>query len=386
MSEKRGRGMFKREILEPKDCQKLSSAAHGPVWVYRYTAEEKPWVLCIATQAEPNSGKLSLGGFRIVPAERASIAGFDPAVEAIGLACGMSEKVYWSKAATVGGPLGIQNLPRITGGKCVLLPSKGYRVGEPGDKELLDFAIECLKDMESVSGVNVVTGQDLGHGLMSSGECSSLKYMVDRFRGSTLADTGKPTGSGNFYILKGMLRGLGIDLKSASLGFIGAGNVGRLIVERSLAAGAKAFVVENNPQTRKELAEMGAVVFEPKDKAKLLSEAIDAVVLNANGGSLDLESIAIINSNPRLKIVCGSENLVCPDPSGPSLLAKAGKVFAPTELCGMMGYLTAVEDYLSRQSKKELNLDVLFEASKKLEVVGERITKGEFSTEVPAVL
>lgn len=373
--------MFKREILQPDDCRKLGAGSHGPVWVYRYKSSKHPWTLCVGTQAEPKSGKLSLGGFRIVPAERAALPGFDPAKEAVGLACGMSEKVYWSKVAKVGGPLGLQNLERITGGKCVLLPSAGARVGEAGDIELLEFALSCLKDMEEVSGAYLVTGQDLGHGMMSDKKNSSLQYMADRFRGCVVADTGKPTGSGNFYVLKGMLGALGLSLADSKIGFIGAGNVGRYVLDQARLHGAAISAVEPNAKVREQLSALGVEVAETSTKQSLLASEIDALVLNANGGSLDDQSIEKIIANQRIKIICGSENLVCPNPDGPMRLQAAGKHFAPTELCGMMGYLTAVEEYLSRAAGTALSMDALFEASKKLEEVGKRIITGEFSLE-----
>src|SRR6187401_1081850 len=116
----------------------------------------------------------------------------------------MEEKVYWSRLIRVGGPLARRDFARIVGGKCVLLPTPDARVGQPRDFQLLDCATSA--------GFHVITGQDLGHGIMSDGRTPSLEYLHCGFRGSVVADTSKPTAEGNFYTLRGMLRGVGIDL------------------------------------------------------------------------------------------------------------------------------------------------------------------------------
>jgi len=222
----------KREVLEPSATLKLAPPLHGPippeaqVWVYRYTHATRGWRFSIATLGEPQSQKLSLGGFRIVPEARAALPGFDTDREAIGLALGMEEKVYWSRILKVGGTLAQRNLARIVGGKCVLLPSKGSRIGEPLDRELLDFALECFHDMENCSGVNLVTGQDLGHGMLSDGLTSSLQYLNARFKGAITADTSRPTGEGNYYFLLGALRAFAVPVKASVLALIGVGNIG----------------------------------------------------------------------------------------------------------------------------------------------------------------
>ena len=99
---------MKPTILDPTAAAslvpRLRTTRNPKVWVYRYT-HPNGWRLSIATHAEPGSDKLSLGGFRIVPEERAATPGFDTDVEAIGLAIGMEEKVHWSRVAGVGGPL-----------------------------------------------------------------------------------------------------------------------------------------------------------------------------------------------------------------------------------------------------------------------------------------
>src|SRR5512133_1160920 len=99
---------FSKTVLSPEETLKLApEIARHPtarVWVYRYAHPTEPWILSIATHAQPSSRMLSLGGFRIAPESRTSIPGWNPDHEAIDLAIGMDEKVYWSRLLKVGGP------------------------------------------------------------------------------------------------------------------------------------------------------------------------------------------------------------------------------------------------------------------------------------------
>ncbi len=346
----------------------LARRGDAGVWVYRYTEPASGWRLSIATFAEPGSGKLSLGGFRIAPEARTSSPGFDSDREAIGLAIGMEEKVRWSRVMRAGGPLAFRDTTRIAGGKCVLHPTPDARVGQLHDRELLDFAIACFQDVEARAGFALTTGQDLGHGIMSDGVTGSLEYLNAQFKGSVVADTSKPTGEGNFYVLAGMLRGVDIAVERATVGLIGCGNVGMHVIGRLRERGAAMLAVEPNAARREEIAALGIPVFAPEEKDDFLHRPMDALVLNAAGGSLDGHTIALIAANERLRVVCGSENLVMPDHvAGSDALRVARKAYAPTELGGMMGYLTAVEEYLARVEGLPFDVQTLMVAARKLE-------------------
>lgn len=359
-------------VIEPADAARLvpelQTTEHPNVWVYRYEHPAAGWRLSIATHAEAGSNKLSLGGFRIAPEVRTSSPAFNSDVEAIGLAIGMEEKVYWSRLIHVGGPLALRDKGRIVGGKCVLHPTPDARVGQPRDFEMLDFAIACFKDVEARHGFCLTTGQDLGHGVMSDGRTQSLVYLNERFKGSVVADTSKPTGEGNFHVLAGMLRGMGIPLERATVGLIGCGNIGMHVIGRLRKAGAAMLAVEANTMRRAEVAALGIETFEPKQKDAFLRRPMDALTVNAAGGSLDPHTIALIARNDRLGVVCGSENLVMPDhAAGSEALRRARKTYAPTELGGMMGYLTAVEEYLASVEGVPFDVQTLFDASRRLE-------------------
>jgi hypothetical protein len=359
-------------VIEPAEAAnlvpELTTTEHPKVWVYRYEHPAAGWRLSIATHAEPGSDKLSLGGFRIAPEARTSTPGFDSDKEAIGLAIGMEEKVYWSRLIHVGGPLALRDRGRIVGGKCVLHPTPDSRVGQPRDFEMLDFAIACFKDVEARYGFCLTTGQDLGHGLMSDGRTQSLEYLNARFKGSVVADTSKPTGEGNFHVLVGMLRGIDLPVAQATVGLIGCGNIGMHVIGKLRETGASMLAVESNPKRRAEVSALGVETFDPSQKDEFLRKPMDAVVVNAAGGSLEPHAVALIATNERLQVVCGSENLVMPDhAAGSEALRRARKSYAPTELGGMMGYLTAVEEYLASVEGVPFDLQTLFDASRRLE-------------------
>jgi hypothetical protein len=121
-------------------------------------------------------------------------------------------------------------------------------------------------------------------------------------------------------------------------------------------------------ERREQIALLGIPTFAPGEKSEFLRRPMDAIVLNASGGSLDYRAVALIADNDRLRVLCGSENLVMPDhATGSEMLRLARKAFAPTELGGMMGYLTAVEEYLARVDGVPFDPSTLFDAARKLE-------------------
>ncbi len=358
--------------LQPADTAamfpELARYRGAGVWVYRYTDAATGWRLSIATFAAPGSGKLSLGGFRIATEERMSSSGFDTDREAVGLGMGMEEKVYWSRVMGIGGPLGLRHTGRIVGGKCVLQPTPDARVGQPRDRELLDFAVRCFHDVETRAGFSLATGQDLGHGVMSDGVTTSLAYLHARFAGSVIADTSGPTGEGNYHVLAGMLRGGDVSIERATVGLVGCGNVGMHVLDRLRASGAAMLALESNALRRDEIADLAIPTFAPGEKADFLRRPMDALVVNASGGSLDSATIDAIAASDRLKVVCGSENLAMGrHTSGSDTLRQARKAYAPAELGGMMGYLTAVEEYLARVEGVPFDIGTMMAAARKLE-------------------
>ncbi|MFL5616466.1 MAG: hypothetical protein ACJ796_22560 [Gemmatimonadaceae bacterium] len=368
---------FTKKVVEPAQSATIAPETRGAneVWVYVYRHASEPWTLAIATHASPGSDQLSLGGFRIAPAERTELPSFRPDREAIELAVGMEEKVYWSRLIRVGGPLTQKNFDRIVGGKCVLEPTPDARVGCPRDFALLDFAIECLNDCASTAGIHITTGQDLGHGMMSDGKTPSLQYLNAGYPGSVVADTSVPTAEGNYQVLRGMLRAFEIPPSRATVGLIGVGHIGHRVLDSLCHDGSRMLAVEPRADKRSDIAARGIRVWSPEGKPDFLREPMDALVLNAAGGSLDRATVDACSRNARLSIVCGSENLVMPDPSGAEVLRKAHKVYCPTEFGGMMGYLTAVEEYLAYAAGEPFHIETLLEAAQKLEEIAYAATK-----------
>jgi hypothetical protein len=375
---------FNKTVVEPNEaaCIAPETSDARRIWVYVYKHLTEPWTLAIATHATPGSDRLSLGGFRIAPEERTSRPGFRADREAIELAAGMEEKVYWSRLVHVGGPLAQHDIGRIVGGKCVLEPTPESRVGCPRDFAMLDFAIECLNDCTSSAGFHITTGQDLGHGLMSDGRTQSLHYLNAGYAGSVVADTSLPTAAGNYQVLHGMLRAFEVPVSRATIGLIGVGNIGNRILDELCHEGARMLAVEPKAAKRAQIAARGIRVWSSEGKEEFLREPMDALVLNAAGGSLDRESVARCAENGRLAVVCGSENLVMPDPRGADVLRRARKAYCPTEFGGMMGYLTAVEEYLAHVAGEPFQIETLLDASHRLETVSfdatRRVREREF--------
>ena len=80
-------------------------------------------------------------------------------------------------------------------------------------------------------------------------------------------------------------------------------------------------------------------------------------------------------ANAQLRVVCGSENLVMPEHESVDVLRAAHKVYAPTELGGMMGYLTAVEEYLSTLEGQRFEVETVIRAAARLETAGFEATR-----------
>jgi len=134
-------------------------------------------------------------------------------------------------------------------------------------------------------------------------------------------------------------------------------------------------VVEMNAKRRASLRLSKVETWPPEKKEAFLREPMDALVVNASGGSLDSASVRASSGNSRLKVICGSENLVMPEPGDAEHYRKAKKAYCPTELGGMMGYLTAVEQYLSRSAGERFSIDSMLEAAGGLQDPAYRATR-----------
>lgn len=333
------------------------------------------WQLSVATHAAPHSDCLSLGGFRIVPREVATEPGYDNQQQAIALARGMEGKIRWSRLVRAGGPLARRNADRLVGGKCVLCPGDDSRIGQPRDRDMLDWAAESLHDLERRAGFRVVTGQDLGHGTMSDGRTPSLDYLHARFPGSVVSDTSQLTGEGNYRVLRGMLAGFGKAFAGARIGLIGCGHIGGYVLDCAREAGAAVVTLEADPARRAAIAARGTPVLTPEQKPELLTMPLDAIVVNANKRSLDGETVTRIIANGGIRVVCGSENEAMPVPADADRLRAAKTIYCPTEFGGMMGYLTAVEEYYHQMEGTPFSVETVMQAALALEPIAERITR-----------
>jgi threonine dehydrogenase-like Zn-dependent dehydrogenase len=149
---------------------------------------------------------------------------------------------------------------------------------------------------------------------------------------------------------------------------IGCGNIGMHVIGKLRERDTTMLAVESTPRRREEVAALGIRVFTPEARDDFLRQPMDAVVVNAAGGSLDPRALALIADNARIKVICGSENLVMADhAAGSEALRVAKKAYCPTELGGMMGYLTAVEQYLATAERVPFDIATLLEAARALD-------------------
>jgi hypothetical protein len=137
---------------------------------------------------------------------------------------------------------------------------------------------------------------------------------------------------------------------------------------------AKMFALEMQPERRRQLEHTGVQACPTQSKDDFLREPMDALVVNASGGSLCSDSVRTSSDNERLKVVCGSENLVMPNPADADIYRAHHKAYCPTELGGMMGYLTAVEEYLAHLDGSAFDANTIMTAARELEEPAFRAT------------
>ena len=85
------------------------------------------------------------------------------------------------------------------------------------------------------------------------------------------------------------------------MGLIGCGNIGMHLVGKLREHGTTLLALESNAARRAEVAALGVEMFAPEQKDEFLRRPMDAVVVNAAGGSLDPRAVALIGANERLQ-------------------------------------------------------------------------------------
>jgi hypothetical protein len=345
--------------------------------MYLFESRSGDFVMHISTHAEPSSGHYNCGGLRIVPQ---SMVGRDyrNEIAALRLGAEMDAKGDYARVAQIAGPLVIKNFEKIQFGKHVACPPIGARVGEPREMEFMEFIVASLSAFRSQMGIDVITGQDLGHGRLASIEDTSLGYLSSRFSGCMEIDTSLPTAFGNFCVAKGLMQGLGVDLKDARVGLVGFGNIGRKLGALFNKAGVRSLAVcEANPsQQDLALRECDGGVWAGDEKRAFLEQPFDIVIFNSNGGSLDKQTVDVICNSKTIKAIAGCENMIWPQGQCyESTLMNAGIIMPPTEFTGMGGWLAAAEASLAKKIGVEFELEQMFEPLKKLIKVSEDVIR-----------
>ncbi|MCB9029792.1 MAG: hypothetical protein H6619_01990 [Deltaproteobacteria bacterium] len=352
---------YRWEIVDPEECARLLPTAHQALHLFRFQDTANGFSMSIATVAEPNSGKYSLGGLRIVPEADMRSRGFSADKVALGLADGMEQKVFYSRLVPFEGLRISESLRRgeIVGGKVVVCPNREGWVGQANDREFLDFVIKGLQTFEAEYGVTLVTGQDVGHGVLHSREgddgiVTSLRYLNERFVGSRNTDTSFATAHGNIAVLSGLRDAFEIPIHQLRLGLCGFGAVGRRLIDGFRWKGVDVtglhlaeYDEAKFPDARTSLEDPDGIRVHPySDRGIVAGEEIDGFVVNALRGSLTQDVVRALCANTNVRFVTGCENLPFPlefADQGERELMQSGTLWIPTEFTGMMGFITAVE-------------------------------------------
>lgn len=380
LNSRKGCGMAKQHgFIDALSCSKLLPHAHPNAKVYQY-AGPFGWTLSIATVADEHRGLVSLGGNRIVPLAMQQEAGFNADAMAIALASGMQEKIDAMLRYDLHRAVDFVELTKYVGGKNVCLPTDEARIGGDSSKRrleaqrsLLDFQVEAFLDFEQRTGIRLATGQDLGQDKMLDG-VESVVYMNQHgVKGCVTVNTADPTARGVFHLSRGMLEAFDVAPAKARIGLVGFGKIGAHVADHWRHIGADVFTLESSPE-RQALAQQANIkLFTAAQRQEFFAEEMDAVLVNANGYSLDDVSVPLIIANKRLKVVTGAENLALARPELELDLLKAGKPLCPTETAGLMGaFAAAWEHHLNTQDQR-LALDRMDPVARQLGVVGRRV-------------
>jgi hypothetical protein len=343
--------------------------------MFLFESRHKDFVMHISTHGRPNAGEFNCGGLRIVP-EAMVTSDYRNDVAALRLGAEMDAKGDYARIARVAGHLVKENFEKIQFGKHVVLPPKGARVGESRDGELMEFIVASLSAFKDRLGIDVITGQDLGHGKLSFANNTSLGFLSGQFNGCLNLDTSLPTAVGNFMVVKGLLEGNGLKIRDARIGLIGFGNIGSKVVEFLKRAGARNISVCESSPARQDAAlfECDGNVWASSDKLDFLKESFDILVFNSNGGSLDADAVDAICKSNTIKAVTGCENMIWANGINlEHLLVAKGIVMPPTSFTGMGGWLAAAEAVLAKKMGRDFDLEQLFDPLSRLSEVAAKV-------------
>ncbi len=336
------------------------------------------FVMHISTHAEPSSGHFNCGGLRLVP-EAMVTPDYRNDLAALRLGKEMDAKGDYARISQVAGPLVAANFERIHFGKHVACPPVGARAGEPREIEFLQFVISALEEFRNQMGIEVITGQDLGHGPLASVKQSTLGYLSERFLGCMDIDTSLPTAVGNFYVTKGLIEALDMDLRQSRVGLVGYGNIGTKLASLFNKAGVRRLsICESNPGRQDAaLRDCDGGVWPGDMLEEFLAQDHDVVVFNSNGGSLDSRVVSIIANSKTIKGVTGCENMIWPGGISRERELLSGKVvMPPTEFSGMGGWLGAAEASIARAKKVTFKLEDMFQPLRRLTEVTAEVVRG----------
>jgi leucine dehydrogenase len=211
--------------------------------------------------------------------------------------------------------------------KCVLAGVKGGGGKTIVMAEHMMDRSEAMKalgrEIEALGGL-YQTGPDAGFTAQDRIDLSSeTSHAAQFFSSGELRSGGEATAEGADHGIRAALDFLGTpEVSDISIAIQGLGSVGMALAKRYLAAGARVFAADVNPEAATTAEEMGVEIVAP---AKILEVSCDVLAPAALGGTVHDLSISRMNT----RIVAGVANNVLGHAQQAELLRQRGILFLP---------------------------------------------------------
>ncbi len=130
------------------------------------------------------------------------------------------------------------------------------------------------------------------------------------------------------------------SLEGRRVGVEGVGKVGRRLVDHLIEAGAQVVICDVNPGAVQSVRARHPSVEAAADRDRLLASAIDIFSPCALGGSINDDTMAMLNA----RIICGGANNQLAHPGIEKLLADRGIVYAPDYMVNSGGVIQVADE------------------------------------------
>ena len=254
--------------------------------------------------------------------------------------------------------------------------AKSVIIGDPARLKTPDLLRAFGAFIEGMGGL-YLAGPDIGTDAGDMTELSRTTRFVAG-RSDQSGSTAVPTAEGGFNAIRAAAQACfgSDDLDGLRIAVQGVGGVGRDLIARLAAAGARIVASDINHAAAEEVrTRYGAKVVAP---GEILSVAADILSPNALGGILDERSIPLLN----VRAVCGCANNQLANPSCAGLLQERGIVWVPDYVASAGGAIDGCKDAgLVTPAGRDARLAAIYDTA--LEVL-KRAETGGTTTEAAA--